>query len=48
MECDMGNKHYSIWLCLWILHWCSGFLWWCNIGLWKLSEVCWPSVTAPV
>ena len=39
MECGVDTKHYSIYLCLWILHWCSGFLWQCTIGLWKLSEV---------
>jgi len=47
MECGVGTKYYYIQLCLWILHWCSGFLWRCNISLWKLSEVCWPSVSAP-
>jgi len=31
MECGVGTKNYSIELCLWVLHWCSGFLWGCNI-----------------
>jgi len=44
MECGVSTKNYSVYLCLWIFHWCSGFLWQCNTGQWKLLEVCRTSV----
>ena len=47
-ECDVGSKIILFKYVYGFFIDALVFLRWCDVGLWKLLEVGWPSVTAPV